>query len=475
MNSDFNLIEEVKKDIQKYGLLHKGAGVIAGISGGADSVCLLKVLKELKDEFRLRLTAVHVNHGLRGEEADKDQAYVEELCGQWEIPLRIFREDIKSLSRQRKISEEEAGREIRYGRFEQVMNETGSSCVAVAHQREDQAETIVLHIFRGTGLDGLCGMSMKQGRVIRPLLNISRDQILRFLSENNISYRTDSSNLTNDYARNRVRNVLFPMMREMFAADPVKQITKLSYLLKNDRDFLNLTAGEAFENILISDSENVEISLKKLNNYHEAIAKRIIRIVWERINKTRKNLEQIHVDEVYQLCRRGTTGKRVILPNGFEARLSYDRLIFSKRKAASRRVYAYPIVMEGITRADEAGGFLSSELLSAEEAFLTYGPPETIRENSHIQLFDYDKLKSGIILRDRKEGDRIRPYGSGGKKKLKEYFIDQKIPREERSGIPLVASGNQIVWVVGRRTSAEFRAQKSTGRVLALSWHKLKY
>ena len=470
---DKALLEQIKNDMIKHQLLRKGDGVVVGLSGGADSVCLLKVLLEFKEDFSLTLTAVHVNHGLRGHESDEDQAFVERLCKDWNVSLKTFRVDLKQMSHDQGSSLEEAGREIRYKLFHQVMEETGAGAIAVAHHREDQAETIMLHILRGTGLDGLCGMNIKQGPVIRPLLNVGRAQILEYLEANGIPFRIDSSNLTDEFTRNRIRNVLFPMIQEMFSVDPSNQLLRLSHIIREDQDFIETVAQEAYLRVLLSEDGKVELSLKELQNFPTAIIKRIIRRAWERINTNRKNLERVHVDQIAALCQDGRTGKRAPLPKGFEARISYDKLIFEKQAIQAQKPYAYPISYEGITEAEQAGGVLHAELISGEEAFGRYGNPDTLRENAFIQLFDYDKLECGITLRNRKDGDRIRPYGSGGEKKLKDYFIDQKVPWDERSRIPLVAKDQRIVWIIGMRTSEDYRARWDTKEVLVLSWEGL--
>ena len=468
------LLDQVKHDIESNELLRKGDAVVVGVSGGADSVCLLKVLKELQHQFQLTIYAVHVNHGLRGAEADEDQRYVESICKEWEIPLKIFRADVRALSLKNRISLEEAGRETRYRLLNEVLRQTGSRFIAVAHQQEDQAETIMLHLLRGSGLDGLCGMSLKQDSIIRPLLNVPRKEILEFLHENRIAYCTDSSNLGSDYTRNRIRNVLFPRITEMFTVNPVNQLVRLSEIVQEERDFLEETSKAAYYAVSMNETETVEISIQALKTYHRAIIKRIIRHAWERINESKKNLEQGHVNQILSLVFEGRTGKRINLPRGIEARVSYDRLIFSRLPEKAEEGFSYSVKLSGATEAKKAGGTLLASILPTGEAFLHYGAPKNIKENSLVQLFDYDKLREGIFLRSRQPGDRVRPYGPGGEKKLKEFFIDQKIPREKRLTAPLVARDNRIVWIIGMRTSQEFRADQGTRTVLVLEWRCLQ-
>jgi tRNA(Ile)-lysidine synthase len=466
------LIAKVRKDIEEYGLLKKGDSVVIGLSGGADSVCLLRVLKELEEEFGLKIIAVHINHCLRGNESDSDEHFVEELCQKWGIQFKTFKINVEAFAAYNAISLEEAGRELRYKIFNQVIHETGYKYIAVAHQREDQAETIMLNILRGAGMDGLCGMNIKQGNIIRPLLNISREQITTYLKENGILWRTDSSNLENQYTRNRIRNMLFPMIHKTFGVDPVNQLVKLSEIARQEHEYMEKVAEKAFNEVSLSFSNNkLEISLPRFRNLPDAIAKRIIRMAWERINKSRKNLLQVHVNQIMSLYKKGTSGKKVVLPKDFEVRLSYDKIIFSKKETEKHEPFACRVNIDGDTVAEVTNGVLKSRVMPADEAFKCYGTPDIIGEKNNVQLFDYDKLNDGLILRNRRNGDRIRPYGAKGEKKLKDYFIDAKIPREERSKIPLVALDNKIVWVVGMRTSEEFRADRHTKKVLVLSWY----
>jgi len=468
-----SLVEQVKNNILNKSLLEHGNKIIVGVSGGPDSVCLLKVLLEIKDEFKLTLIAVHVNHGLRGPEADHDQSYVEELCNSWGIPVNTYFVDIKALSKKMGVSEEEAGRDARYRIFNRVLKNTGSNCIAVAHNRDDQAETVMLNILRGSGLDGLCGMAMKQGEIIRPLLNISRKQIIEYLESNKIRYCTDSSNKSYEYTRNRVRNELFPEIKRLFDIDPVNQLYRLSNLVNEDRDILEQVARNSFDAIVLSDEDDVVLSATGLRSLSNAIVKRIIRMAWEKINKSRKNLESVHVDQIITLCQNNRTGKKVKLKNGIEVLLSYDRLIFTKAGKKYVKPYSYSINMEGLTEVKELDAALEARILNESE-ISQVGDFTTINETSLIQFFDLDRLNGKIVVRSRLDGDRIRPYKSNGEKKLKKFFIDRKVPVEKRNTIPLVAQGNKIAWIVGMRTSEDYRARKDSKKILMLSWSNLK-
>lgn len=462
------LQDKIQELIEINHLVPPNSHLVVGVSGGADSVCLLKLLFDLKDEFGLKLTAVHMNHSLRGHESDADQAFVEGLCKRLEIPLRIFQRDIYKISKQQKLSLEDAGRRERYQAFEQVMQEEQADFIAVAHHWGDNAETVMLNILRGCGIEGLGGMSLKSSKIIRPLLNVSRQEIIHYLEDCGVGYREDSSNSDSTFIRNRVRNLLFPFIKENFPFDPSSALNRLAELAAIDNDLMESMAQENYDDVLRKQAEEyVQLDLKKLSSLHAAISSRIIRLAWEKLNGNRKNLEQVHVQAVLKLCRDYKTGKQVKLPALYQARVSYDNLYIEKESENKMMNFSYPVIIPGYTFVKELKGCLKASIMDqnkADESFFDS------KESAFGHLFDYGKLKRGINIRNRLEGDRLQPKGLNGEKKLKEYFIDKKVPAGERSMIPLVAVGNTIVWVVGMRTSAQFRADQNTKELLLLEW-----
>lgn len=462
-----SLPEIVKENCIKHCLIQPGDHVIVGVSGGADSVCLLLVLYKLAPVMDLKLTAVHLNHGMRGGESDGDQTFVESLCSRLGMPLKVFSEKIGEMASALKISEEEAGREARYRLFSQVMDEEQANVIAVAHNLEDNAETVMMNILRGCGLDGLCGMDVRNGSIIRPLLTVSRQEIEAWLIKSGQPYRTDSSNLTDAYFRNRIRNRLFPAIQEITGLNPVQSLTRLSRLAAEDHESLERMAACLFREWYEINKETVlSFSRASLNTMDSAVAARIIRLAWEKLKGDRKNLERTHVEAILKLCRSQTTGKKLALPLGFSAWLDYDRLFMGIKEASSSEAYAYPLVLPGVTQVPEASGSLHAELLDRPPGLLL----KEIKENSSIQVFDYLKLVRGINIRNRRNGDRIHPSRSPGEKKLKEFFIDRKVSQEERDNIPMVAMGRDVIWIVGMRTSEKFRADQHTQSFLKLSW-----
>jgi tRNA(Ile)-lysidine synthase len=465
-----SLLERVKDNIDRYGLIPSGGHVIAGLSGGADSVFLLHALHSLNSILSFKITAVHVNHMLRGRESDEDQGFCEALCAELGVPLRVFSEDIAARAEALRISQEEAGREARYGLFNKVLKEVGADAIAVAHNLEDRAETVMMNILRGCGLEGLSGMDYKNGVIVRPLLDISRGDIEAYLEEKGQSYRIDSSNYTNAYFRNRIRNQLFPFIRDNLGTDPVQSLLRLSHLAGEDQGFLEETARQVFgQYVNMPHPQELFIDRDCLNGMNKAVSSRIIRLSWEKLKGDKRNLESIHVNQILKLSRTGGPHGTISLPGGFTAWVDYKKLHMGvKCEEEAPKDYAYELQIPGITEAHVAGGRMIAELL--DEKDIKTEEIREIKENSSFQLFDYLKLDCGINIRNRRAGDRFFPCGSPGKKKLKEYLIDTKVPLEKRNVMPLVARDQEILWVIGMRTSQKIKPDSRTRQYVKLTW-----
>ena len=467
------LLSQIKENISAYDLVKPGFHVIVGISGGADSVCLLKSITELREEFGLSITAVHVNHMLRGSESDLDEYFVSSLCEEMKVPLRSYQVDVGKVSRASGVSLEEAGRDVRYEIFFRLRDEICADVIAVAHHMDDNAETVLMNIIRGCGLDGLSGMDFKNHSVIRPLLNITRQEILAYLSDHSLAYRTDSSNLSNDFFRNKVRNKLFPYIREQFSSEPVRLLNRLSMLARTDSDYLNEVALNAYHAAHRTDEEgNILFDVPYLLEKGVAISRRLIRFAWENLTGCMKGLELVHIEQISALIKQNVTGKSICLPKEITARISYGTLLMGKITGSLQAAYCYSPNIPGVTTIKEASGALRTQVLNKTDYLSQYVLCE-LKENATTQIFDYLKINGGINMRNRRNGDRIRPYQSPGEKKLKEFFIDHKIPASRRDNIPLLAVGKQIIWVVGMRTGAEFKIDNDTEQFLILSWTDL--
>ena len=257
-----NIVEQTELFIRKYGMIEKDDVVIAGVSGGADSVCLLFILCRLQERLGFQVKVCHVNHGLRGREADADEEYVRNLCASMNVPCRIFREDVELIAVKRKQSLEEAGRTVRRAAFGTMCREDGGTKIATAHHRDDNAETVLLNIARGTGLKGLCGIRPVQGRWIRPLLDSDREQIETFLKEQGLSWCTDVTNEEDDYTRNRIRHNILPVMKEQINAGVVRHLEELSIQAREVWDYLEHGVQAAWERCVYVREEQQEGSCR---------------------------------------------------------------------------------------------------------------------------------------------------------------------------------------------------------------------
>ena len=461
------LLEEVNLWAEKYDVLKPGTVVVVGVSGGADSVCLLDILHKLSSIKAFSVVAVHVNHMLRGEESDGDECFVRSLCENYGIPLEVFREDVAAFADDSNCSIEEAGRLIRYKDMKKVMEEYGAAHIAVAHHRDDQAETVFLNLLRGAGLDGLCGMSDIKDRIIRPLLNVSKSEIEAYIKRNRLSYRTDSSNYENTYLRNVIRNVIFPEIKLQTGTDISMSLLRMQTLLNADRDFLNQYAEEKFKDLLVSeDRSRVVLKRSGITGLHPAIAGRIIRIAWERVTGSLQGLESVHVDMVLHVVKTGGN-KLSELPKGIRVIAEYDNVeIISGIAREKEETFSLKLSVPSTIELPVYKMKIETRLFTRNEYIKAFGEIVKSKENSLTQLFDYGRIKEGIYIRNRMPGDVFFPYNSNGKKKLKDFFIDQKIPTYIRGSIPLMADGKNIIWVIGFRTAENYKVSDSTESIL---------
>ncbi|NLK97474.1 MAG: tRNA lysidine(34) synthetase TilS [Epulopiscium sp.] len=454
------MLERIYKIIKEYNMIQKDNNIIVGVSGGADSMCLLHLLKEVSQDYPFKITAVHINHGIRGKEADEDAAYVRDICKAWDIPCFIYTIDVKKEASKRKCSEEEAGRAIRYEMFEKVRLETHGAKIAVAHNMNDQAETVLMQLFRGSGMKGLGGISPVRGNIIRPLLQFTRDEIENYCIQHQIHYRQDYTNALNIYTRNKIRNELIPFIKENFNPNIVKTLYNMSILLREEESFLDEQTENHLKLCIKEEKDQLVILDNNLfNTYHPVLKKRIIRRVIERLRGHLRNIDLNHILDIIELSTKGT-GKKLCLPNDIIVKRQYEDLIFQVGEA-SFDGFCYDLSIPSTIFVQELKAQIETTLLDRENFNLSL-------QNTCTKSFDYDKIENGLQIRTKKPGDRI--ILKNGTKKLKDFFIDEKIPRDERDSIPLLADGNRILWVIGYRYSDAYKITSSTCKVLQVRW-----
>ncbi len=464
-----NFIEKVRHTISNYNMLNPKDRVLVCVSGGSDSVSLLYALNNLKDDFGITLHIAHLNHKLR-KEAVKDEIFVKNLARKLNIPISIERKDVSKLSKRDKSSIEDKARRIRYEFFLRVARLKKLNKIAVAHTKDDQAETVLMRLIKGAGPRGLCGIPAKRkfdgAYIIRPLIETSKSEVLDFLREEKVAYRLDKTNLKNIYLRNRIRNMLLKDMQKNFNPNIKEILTNVSKEVTRAYDFLYLRAKEAFNKISRFKKDELILSLGKLSRYHDAIKSEIVRIA---IEKKKGNLNQItyrNWEDLENLINSGKSGSRLEIPQITVVR-DYDKLIFKSGRIEKPKERLWRLKIPGKTDIKELGVSFKSLVLDKVRPFFK-------SKDKTWEYFDYSKLKFPLFIRTRKEGDRFKPLGMGSEKKLQDFFVNEKISRHKRDSTPLVISGGKIIWVVGCRISDSVKLTPKTKKILCIRYEELQ-
>lgn len=450
------MLRSVCETISKYGLISKGDCIVLGVSGGADSVALLDMLYGMADEYALTLCVVHVNHGLRGTAADNDQKYVEDICKERNIPCRIFKFDVAQIARREHLTSEEAGRKIRYEAFERVANEMGANKIATAHHMNDNTETLLFNILRGSGLTGLCGIKPIRGKYIRPLIKTSRAEIESYLVEKNIPWCTDSTNNETLFTRNKIRHELLPYIKNNFNPSAENALRRMSELCGDDNDFIDGVAAECVEDCVIKEEcDCVLLDTKKFNSKHIAIKRRMIRHVLDKLSVPLKDVHMVHVDNCIKMVESSGSGAYTYVGN-CRVGTQQNGIRFSTNNDACDDFEVYADVNSECRIPQIKSKIIIKEVEKRGAS---------AKNRVYVSA---DDIELPLLIRNRKNGDRIKPFGMNGEKKLKDYFIDKKVPLSERNKIPLFIGGNKIIWVGGYCINEDCRVMSDTNKILML-------
>lgn len=455
--------QKVKVYVERFHMIEPKDTIVLGISGGADSVCLLKILARWKEAWGISLRAVHVHHQLRGEEADADERFVRELCENEGIPCRVFHEDVQGMAQREKIGLEEAGRIARYRCFATVCEDVGGGKIALAHHQDDLAETMLHHLVRGTGMAGLCSLKPVSGNRIRPLLCLEKEEILVYLKAAGQPWRTDSSNLEDDYTRNRIRHHVLEELKTEVNPRAVRHMAQLSEELEETRAVLAQVAAEKRRQY-VRKSEKGMLLAEELKKEPDLIGRQIVHDLLKEISGKQKDFTRIHVEAVQELWNR-KVGARRDLPYGMQAIRTYDG-IYLERKAekCETRDSEKNAGIQINVHSQGTESFQIGELtLTVSRTARDFGE---IPEKKYTKWFDYDKIKEIPCVRKRQAGDFLTVTKEGGRKKLKDYLIDCKVPRQERDSLTVLADGSHILWVVGYRISEYYKVTEKTKTVI---------
>ncbi|HIE13398.1 MAG TPA: tRNA lysidine(34) synthetase TilS [Desulfotomaculum sp.] len=453
-----DILPQVRETIRRFKMLQPGDLVVVGVSGGPDSIALLDLLYRLREEYRLNLHVVHLNHSLR-QEAPLEAEFVKRLAASYRLPVTVEAADVPAYARERRLSIEVAAREVRYRFFASVRNSIGARRVVLGHQADDQAETVLLNVLRGTGLTGLKGVPPVRGPYIRPLIEVRRAAIEAYCRAQGLKTCVDASNLQPVYRRNRVRHELIPLLEREYNPAVVEALCRLAAIAREEEEFMAKEAAEVYQENLTRHEAGPGLKIKGLQAAAPAIARRVVRLAFKEVTGSPYELDFLHTEKVLNLLFQDT-GKEVSLPQRIRAVRSYEILFLKREKEAEIPDFQYRLEVPGTTVVPELSLMLEAFMQDRDVNAAALPPSEAV--------LDFDSLHPPLFVRRRRAGDVFHPFGYPAPVKLKKFLIDRKIPRYLRDRLPLVVDRSGIVWVGGVRTGERARVTAETKRYLHL-------
>lgn len=453
------MITKIKKTIRKYSLIERGERILVALSGGADSNALLSILHCLSVELGLKLFPAHFHHGQRGREADEDEAFCRELAQKYNLILKagkINRPDVP-----RGMSPEDYFRRKRYAFLDRVASEYGAGKIALGHNLDDQAETVLLNMLRGGGQAGLRGiLPVRDDKYIRPLIEVSRQEITEYLNKEGIGYRQDSSNTSDVYLRNRIRHELIPFLKEKYNPSIEKTLSRMARVFRRDEEYFKVLIEEILSSAHIKKTtESVSVGVDYFKGLPPAIAYRLVKTLLEGMTPAGGGFSFAHIESVFRLIAVGATGKSISLPNSLVAQKNYGLVVISRLTEEGNPDYEYVVTIPDRVIIKERRIILSVKRHLSQE--MDFGAGGRV-------FVDADKISGRLVVRNRRKGDRITPLGMDGTQKVKKLFIDRKIPRSERDRIALLVDDESVVWIENMYPSDRVKITPETKNVVSL-------
>ncbi len=499
-----DILQSLQRFINKHHLLERGSIVIVGVSGGPDSLCLLRALNILAPEYGIQLHVAHLNHQLRGDEAQADADFVRSIAEHWKLPYTIESLDVTSFAKKHKLSIEEAARQVRYGFLIEVALKQNSRIIAVAHNADDQTESVLMHFLRGSGMSGLRGMlpktRMEEYRIqksefraphsafrnlylIRPLLETPREAIEEYCQLHELHPRIDATNADMTYFRNRLRHELLPLL-ETYNPNIQSILRRTASVVAAEYEVLETHVDAAWHDTIIEGSDAVIFDLEKFKTQPPAIRRSLLRRSIQQFRPPLRDVDFVNIEDAIDLIERGETGDKATLPQALMLEIGYDSITISNTNETilpdwpllPKESSAIPIAVPGITRLPESEWILQIETLKADDSppLAIAGPSSRVSRNENMWTahFDADSLSDSMSIRTRTSTDRFQPQGMPSELRLKDWMINVKIPRAIRDRLPLIVSGGQIVWVAGFRVGQPFIVHEDSKRIIKLTFRK---
>jgi tRNA(Ile)-lysidine synthase len=454
------LLEKVHNSVLSHRMIEPGDLVVVAVSGGPDSVALCHLLHRLRRSLKVELVVAHVHHGLRGAEADQDALFVQNLSQQLGLPVVEQRLEVHSWQKEHGGSLQMAARALRYQCLHQVMAEKGANKLALGHNADDQAEEILLRILRGAGQRGLSGMDPCNHKgIIRPLLGCHRQEIMAYLEHHGLDFQQDSSNLKPWCQRNLLRLELLPQLQQAFNSNLSATLLRTSKIIREEEDFWEShLASWLTEHSVNHGDDGIRLPIRPLLETHPAMQKRLLRRVVQQVKGDLRGFGFHHTEILLKLCRSPAANSQIDLPGEVRAEKSYDWVTVTVRPEMADD-FTFRISDYGLHVFPPLNHSMAVELLDTDM-------PIEFSHDPNEAIMDPDRVSFPLTLRSCRPGDRFRPLGLGGGKKLKDFFIDSKVPKSQRRQIPILCSKDHIVWIVGHRLDDRVKLTSDTSRLL---------
>jgi len=460
MYSAKSTLQKVKHTISRHQMISEGDSVIVAVSGGPDSVCLLHLLNGLKDDLNIRVLVAHFDHGLRPAEDEHETAFVRGLAESLKLPFQTAKGHL--LAKRTPGSREEVARNARYGFLERVRKKHKAQKIALGHNLNDQAETILMRLLRGSGPSGLTGIPpCRDGSIIRPLIEIERSEIEKYLKAKKLVSVTDSSNLRTDYLRNKIRLELMPLLEEQ-QPQLAHLLGQTAEILRDEDDYLDRIAEAWLKKEVTRNPDNTfQLSIASFMSLPVALRRRVTRNVIGKVKTDLRRISWDHIEAVQRLAHAEKPQAALTFPGRLSVKRTYDHLIFSASMRRNPRPFHYRLDGPGAYDLKEIGRSLSVVEIANRKGL-------RLRGSAWTAFLDAEKLCFPLILRTFKPGDRFIPFGMTGHKKLKDFFVDLKVPLEQRRSTPVLCCEDTLVWVCGFRIDDRFKVTAETRKVMKL-------
>ncbi len=466
------MLERVKKTVNKYDLLKMGDHVLVSVSGGVDSTALLHILNRLKEEYRLKLNVFHLNHLFRGESAKKDALFVRELAEELGLGCTVKTFDVPGYCQREGLNAQEGARRIRYSLLEQLADEMGSNRIATGHQANDQAETVLINFLRGSGMDGLSGMEPLCGKIIRPLLEVYREELISYCQKHDLEFRQDPSNQKPVYLRNRLRLELIPLLESEYNSNFQSSLLRMAEVLQAENSCLDRQTERYLKEAVVEvGARSVSLDLDFLESLPLAIKRRLIRRLYSLFHGDIKGLTFERIEAVRELVDdQQSTGNTIQLGAKITVRRGYQQLIICQGDDQGEvPFFKHLLEVPGQVEIPVLGVTLRAKILSSEELAIIKKEGVIKHSTPLSVIIDGNKIKAPLVVRQRRSGDYFVPLGMKGHKKVKDYFIDRKLSPEKRDRVPLIFDqGRRLIWLAGHRLSEEFKLTSRTEKAVRL-------